>query len=175
MRGQPPSSKLLVNASGYAPAKSANYRKERQMTITHTFLRGEDSVDQLPSFIEAGPIAFTLWSTFGDGEPVADDIFFRWDGRRAAQWRQDISPATWPPSFHQESSSPITGTAAWPNGKDVELTYHWGEIGKEGKGVLVGAAPTSDHPDSDQGARDPQRWIRLGQVLLDFLYEEVWY
>jgi hypothetical protein len=175
MRGQPPSSKLLVNASGYAPAKAANYRKERHMTITHTFLRGEDSVDQLPSVIEAGPIAFTLWSTFGDGEPVADDIFFRWDGRRAAQWRQDISPATWQPSFHQESSSPITGTAAWPNGKDVELTYHWVEIGKEGKGVLVGAAPTSDDPDSDQGARDPQRWIRFGEALLDFLYEEVWY
>lgn len=145
------------------------------MTVTHTFLRGEESVFQLPAVIEPGPIGFTLWSTFGGGEPVADDFFFGWDGCRAAHWRQDISPATWQPSFHQASSSPIIGTAAWPNGQDVELTYHWSEMGKRGKGVLIGAAPTSDHPDSDEGARDPQQWIRLGEALLQFLYEEVWY
>ena len=144
------------------------------MAVTQTLPWDEDPVDQLPPVIEPGPIGFTLWSTFGGGEPVADDIFFRWDGHRAAEWRQDISPATWQPSFHQASSSLITGTAACPNGQDVELTYYWSETGKEGEGVLVGAAPTSDHPDSDQGARDPQQWIRLGEALLEFLYEEVW-
>jgi hypothetical protein len=142
------------------------------MPVTRTLLWDEDSVDQLPPVIEPGPIGFTLWSTFGGGEPVADDIFFRWDGHRAAEWRQDISPATG--NLSPTSSSPITGTAAWPNGQDVELTYHWSEIGKEGEGVLVGVAPTSDHPDSDQGARDPQQWIRLGDALIEFLYEEVW-
>jgi len=131
----------------------------------------DDPVDQLPDVIEPGRISFTLWSTIAGGDPVAYDIDFTWDGRREAEWFEDISMANG--NLSPASSSPITGTAAWPNGQDVDLTYDWSEIGKEGHAVLVGAAPTRGDPGSDQGARDPQQWIRLGEAILDFIYQEM--
>lgn len=128
----------------------------------------EDPVTQLPRVIEPGRISFTIWPAFVDG---AYDISFTWYGRREADWWEDISMANG--NFSPASSSPITGAAAWPNGRDVELTYEWSEMGKKGEAVLVGAAPTKDDPDSDEGARDPQQWIRLGEALLEFIYQEM--
>ena len=131
----------------------------------------EDPVDQLPDVIEPGLISFTLWSTLGGGDPEAHDIHFTWDGRREAEWSEDISMANG--DLSPASSSPITGTAAWPNGQNVDLTYDWAEAGQEGRAVLVGAAPTSGDPSSDQGARHPQRWIWLGEAIVAFIYQEM--
>jgi hypothetical protein len=133
--------------------------------------RRQHALEQLPEVVEPGRISFTRWSTVGEGDAVAYDFSFTWDGKREAEWDEDISLSNG--SLSPASSAPIWGTAAWPNGRDVELTYDWPDVGKEGETVLVGAAPTSSDPDSDQGTRDPEQWIRLADELLEFIFSGI--
>jgi hypothetical protein len=132
----------------------------------------EDPVPQLPDVIEPGQVAMTLWSIAPDGTPAAWDVSFTWHGSRSAEWYQDISPAGG--DLSPLSSSPTTGTAAWSNGRDVDVVYHWADEGLDGEGVLAGMAPTSDNPESDHGMRDPRNWVRLAQAIIGFLYQELY-
>jgi hypothetical protein len=62
------------------------------------------------------------------------------------------------------SSSPAHGVLAWPNGKDVVLTYTWSEMGLEGHDRLPDMAPTSEGE-----ANDPAQWLRLADGVIDFV------
>lgn len=128
----------------------------------------EDPADQLPDVIGPGHFNLLLWSMAAGGDYVAYDVAFTWDGHRGADWYQDISMTGNELSF--ASSSPIHGTAAWPDGLNVDLTYEWPEMGYQGTDALNGLAPTSANPESDDGARDPQSWIRLGYALIEWVY-----
>ncbi|MGV0795500.1 hypothetical protein ABQF26_00935, partial [Mycolicibacterium elephantis] len=101
-----------------------------------------DPVEQLPDVVEPGPINLTLWSTALGGGPVAYDVSFNWDGRHLAEWREDISMVNDDLSF--ASSAPVWGVAAWPRGRDVQLTYQWPDLGKLGYDKLTGVAPIVD-------------------------------
>jgi hypothetical protein len=111
----------------------------------------EDPADQLPDVIEPGHISLVLWSTAAGGDYVAYDVSFTWNGKRWADWYQDISMVGG--GLSPLSSSPITGTADWANGRDVNLTYEWSEMGYEGSDVWAGVAPTSANRDSNEGSR----------------------
>jgi hypothetical protein len=123
----------------------------------------EDPVDQLPSVIEPGSIGFTLWTSALGGDPVAYDIFFKWDGQHTAEWDEDIGAVN---DLSPASSAPVRGIASWPAGNDVLLTYTWSDLGRRGYRLLPGVAPTCDDP---QGAKDPRQWIRFGEALLNFI------
>nr|WP_090339735.1 hypothetical protein [Mycolicibacterium malmesburyense]CRL68258.1 hypothetical protein CPGR_00804 [Mycolicibacterium malmesburyense] len=127
-----------------------------------------DPAEQLPAVIQPGRISLVLWSMAGGGDYQAYDVSFDWNGRRYAEWYQDISMAGG--GLSPASSSPIRGTADWTNGRDVSITYEWSEMGYEGSDELPGLAPTSTNPDTDEGARDPRSWIRLGHALIEWVY-----
>lgn len=128
----------------------------------------DDPVHQLPKVIEPGKFGLTLWGAGFDGEPVRNSVWFTWEGGREVEWCQDISPDS--PGMYQWASAPVRGTAAWPNGRDVDLTYSSTDFGGlEGEEWLSGAAPTSGNPGTDDGMRDPEQWVRLAKKLDAFV------
>lgn len=122
----------------------------------------EDPVAQLPEVIGPGRIELTLWTAALGGDPVAHDISFKWDGGASADWYEDISSATG--GLSVMSSSPVRGVMAWPDGKDVTLTFTWNDLELEGHAVLPGMAPTLDGDPSK-----PKAWIRLAEAVLKFV------
>lgn len=112
----------------------------------------EDPADQLPSEITPGQFTITLWTTALGGDPVAHDVSFTWDGSQTAEWYEDISSQN--DGLSVMSSSPVGGVLAWPNGKDVLLTFRWGDLGLEGHDRFSNLAPAKSGNVSD-----PDDWI----------------
>lgn len=121
-----------------------------------------DPADQLPSEITPGQFTITLWTTALGGEPVAHDVSFTWDGSQIAEWDEDISWQN--DGLSVMSSSPVSGVLAWPNGKDVLLTFRWADLGLEGHDRFSNFAPASSG-----NASDPDDWLRLADALIDFV------
>ncbi|ORV47816.1 hypothetical protein AWC02_08215 [Mycolicibacter engbaekii] len=122
----------------------------------------EEPIDQLPKAIEPGDVHITVWTTAFGGHPVAHDVDFSWDGAHTAEWHEDISGVNGGLSI--ASSSPARGVLAWPDSKDVLLTYTWSELGLEGHARLVGMAPTNGGCVSD-----PAQWVRLSDAIVKFV------
>lgn len=128
----------------------------------------EEPVNDVPEVIEPGEFTLTVWGRGSGGEPVMNCVWFTWAGGREAEWCQDISPDN--AGMYQWASSPVRGTAVWPNGRDVELTYSSTDFGiLEGDGLLSGAAPISGDPSAGGDTRDPRRWVRFAAELDDFV------
>jgi len=121
----------------------------------------EDPLDQLPQVIEPGSISVTLWTSALGGDPVAHEVDFSWDGGFVAGWHEDISMRN---DLSFASSSPAHGILAWPGGKDIAMTFNWGELGLEGHDRLPGMAPRDPVE-----ATDPKFWICLAGALIDFV------
>lgn len=160
-------------ASGFAQASVHPWMLRRTPNGLEEFDPGpaldpweEDPAEQLPEVINPGRIGMTLWANDPDGSPKAWDVAFAWAGGRAAEWSQDISLAGG--DLSPASSSPITGTIDWAGGRDIELTYQWSEGDSEGNGVVSVAAP------ADDVLSERQTWIRLGFVVINFLYQELY-
>ena len=127
----------------------------------------KDPADQLPSVMTPGPIELTLWTdAFGNG-PQASDVSFVWDGNQSASWYEDISVQN--AGLSVMSSSPGHGVLAWPNGKDVILTYTWDDFSVEGYDTLTGMAPSTSQNGID--ACSPKYWIQLGYSVIDFMLQ----
>ncbi|KAA0098906.1 hypothetical protein CIW49_13600 [Mycolicibacterium sp. P1-18] len=122
----------------------------------------EDPADQLPKVIAPGAVNITLWTTALGGDPVAHDVAFNWDGGCVASWYEDISDVNG--GLSVMSSSPVYGVLAWPDGKDVLLTYNWGDLGLEGHDRIPDLAPMNEGD-----ATDPTQWLRLADALIDFV------
>jgi hypothetical protein len=122
----------------------------------------EDPAKQLPEVIEPGRIGLTLWTTALGGDPVAHEVFFDWDGGSTADWYEDISSST--EGLSVMSSSPARGVMAWPDGKDVVLTFSWSDLGLEGHDMLPGMAPALAG-----GPTNPKAWLRLAEAVLNFV------
>ncbi|WP_425005797.1 hypothetical protein [Mycolicibacterium sp. S3B2] len=121
----------------------------------------EDPLDQLPQVIEPGSFSVTLWTSALGGDPVAHEVDFSWNGGFVAGWYEDISMRN---DLSYGSSSPAHGLLAWPGGKDVAMTFNWGELGLEGHDRLPGMAPRGPVE-----ATDPKFWIGLAGALIDFV------
>ncbi len=115
--------------------------------------------------IEPGAIELTLWTDpYGEG-PRAFDVAFDWDGHQSATWYADIS--TLNDGLSVMSSSPGHGILAWPDGKNVLLTYNWSDFSVEGHDILSQIASTDDSIGT--GATAPDFWIKLGYNIVDFV------
>lgn len=123
-----------------------------------------DPADDMPAVIEPGRIAVTVWSDALGGDPTAYDVSFRWDGGHIAEWYEDISMMN---DLSFASSSPTRGVLAWPNGRDVQLTFSWVELDLYGHDTLAGLAPTNTELSGKE--IDPRQWIRLAKALVDFV------
>lgn len=128
-----------------------------------------DPLDQLPAVIEPGGVELTLWSSRFSESPMAYDVSFTWDGHRDAEWYCDISMIN--PGLSVMSSAPFRGTAAWPDGRDVAVTYCCDDMGLAGECTLAGVAPTADDPQSDAGMRQPQAWLDFAEAILDLTFD----
>lgn len=133
-------------------------------------LQIQEDLQRLPVVIQAGRFDFIRHSTAMGGDPVPYDFSFTWNGQREADWYMDISVTA---DISPGSSSPTTGTIAWPNGSDLKLTYHWMEFSKKGKATFDGSAPTAAHPESDDDTRDPRRWIGLADLILGYMFDQM--
>jgi hypothetical protein len=179
--GLPAPTAMGFHDKGVSPAEAAEFDRRGiepdQITRTDDGLEfdleqwQEDPLDQLPSVIEPGHISFTLWSSALGGERVAYDVSFTWDGERAAEWYEDISMVN--DDLSPASSSPVWGVAGWPDGRDVELTYQWSDLGMLGHDRLPGVAPTKDDPESNAGAKDPRRWVDFGTAIVEFALTDI--
>ena len=128
----------------------------------------DDPVRQLPAVIEPGEFGLTLPGTGFDGEPVTNSVWFTWNGGREVDWTQDISP-DYSGSPFGSASSPVRGTASWPDGRNVDITYRSTAFDLDGDDFFSNAAPTRHDPTSDDGMRDPAQWVHLAQRLNDFV------
>lgn len=130
--------------------------------------QNDDPVGQLPPVIEPGEFGLTLPGIGFDGEPVRNSVWFTWGGGREVQWSQNISQDS--DGMYQWASSPVRGTAAWHNGRDIEVTYNCTDFGGlDGDHLLTNAAPTRRDPSTDDGMREPAQWVYLAERLNDFV------
>jgi len=120
----------------------------------------EDPTDHLPAVITPGPIDITVWR-----DQVAHEVHFTWNGNNTADWYEDISIIN---NLSFASSSPTRGVLAWPDNKDVVLTYNWPEMGLEGHDRLAGLAPTKERASSS-----PEFWVSLAEGILEFVMENL--
>ena len=116
-----------------------------------------DPVEGLPAIIEPGRIPIEFWNNDFDGNPVAYDFVFTWDGGREAKWYYDISMSN--DGMSVMSSAPIGGTARWENGTDVEVTFKSDEFDVDEEMTLEGAAP------KDETVHSPRTWVDLGRSI----------
>ena len=116
-----------------------------------------DPVERLPSVIEPGRISMEFWNNDYNGNPVAYDFVFTWDGGRKADWYYDISMSN--DGMSVMSSAPIGGTATWENGADVEVTFKSDEFDLDEEMTLAGAAP------KDDAVHSPRTWVILGRHI----------
>lgn len=116
-----------------------------------------DPVERLPSVIEPGRIPIEFWNNDFDGNPVAYDFIFNWDGGREADWYYDISMSN--DGMSVMSSAPIGGTATWQSGVDVEVTFKSDEFDLDEEMTLEGAAP------KDDAVHSPRTWVDLGRYI----------
>jgi hypothetical protein len=98
-----------------------------------------------------------FWNNDSNGNPVAYDFVFTWDGGRKADWYYDISMSN--DGMSVMSSAPIGGTATWENGTDVEVTFKSDEFDLDEEMTLEGAAPKDDTVHS------PRTWVDLGRHI----------
>ncbi|GFM18349.1 MULTISPECIES: hypothetical protein [Mycobacteriaceae] len=122
----------------------------------------EDPAAQLQEVVEPGRIELTLWTAALGGDPVAHDVSFKWSGGTTADWYEDISSTT--EGLSVMSSSPVRGVMAWPDGKDVMLTFTWSDLELEGHAVLPEMAPTLGGDPTH-----PKAWLHLAEALLQFV------
>lgn len=108
--------------------------------------------DQLPKVIEPGRIAFTVWHLPTEGRS-GDHYSFTWDGEHTAEW-QVICDGP-PREF-------MSGTARWPDGNDLFVTYAFSDAGTQRTTRRRGCAPTAYTPYS---LRDPEMWIQLAGFI----------
>lgn len=116
-----------------------------------------DPVEGMPAVIEPGRIRMVFWNRYFDGNPVAYDFIFTWDGGRKADWYYDISMDN--DGMSVMSSAPIRGTANWENGADVHITVQSSAFDLDEKVVLKGMAP------QDGAASEPRTWVDLGYAI----------
>lgn len=148
--------------------------ESHQLTLTETGLESDlypwqvDPIEQLPNVLGPGKIELTLWTdAFGDG-PQAYDVRFNWDGHRSSSWYSDISMQT--AGLSVMSSSPGRGMLAWPNGRDVYLTYRWLDFSVEGHDVLADTVPLDD--SGGMHTTSPSFWISLGYRIIEFVLQK---
>lgn len=98
-----------------------------------------------------------FWNSFFDGDPVAYDFIFTWDGGRKADWYYDISMEN--DGMSVMSSAPIGGSANWENGVDVEVSIQSSDFDLDEEVVLKGMAP------HDDATREPRTWAHLGRAI----------
>ena len=116
-----------------------------------------DPVDRMPAVIEPGRIRMVFWNSSFDGDPVAYDFIFTWDGGRKADWYYDISMEN--DGMSVMSSAPIGGSANWENGVDVEVSIQSSDYYLDEEVVLKGMAP------HDDATREPRTWAHLGRAI----------
>jgi hypothetical protein len=116
-----------------------------------------DPVEDLPELIQPGTIKVTFWKGDFDGPPVAYDFIFTWGGGREADWYYDISPEN--SGLSVMSSAPISGTAKWTEGNDVQVEYSSTEFDLNDETTLEGSAP------DDGELRNPHTWVELGRII----------
>ena len=98
-----------------------------------------------------------FWNSSFDGDPVAYDFIFTWDGGRKADWYYDISMEN--DGMSVMSSAPIGGSANWENGVDVEVSIQSSDYYLDEEVVLKGMAP------HDDATREPRTWAHLGRAI----------
>lgn len=116
-----------------------------------------DPVERLPSVIEPGRISMEFWNNDSNGNPVAYDFVFTWDGGRKANWYYDISMSN--DGMSVMSSAPIGGTATWEGGVDVHVTVQSGDFDLDEEVTLGGIAP------KDDATSEPRTWVDLGYAI----------
>lgn len=116
-----------------------------------------DPVEDMPAVIEPGRIPTVLWNSHFDGDPVAYDFIFTWDGGRKADWYYDISMEN--VGMSVMSSAPIGGAATWEDGVDVYVTVQSSDFDLDEEVVLKGMAPQED------ATREPRTWVDLGYAI----------
>ena len=116
-----------------------------------------DPVEGMPAVIEPGRIRMVFWNSDFDGNPVAYDFIFTWDGGRKADWYYDISMDN--DGMSVMSSAPIGGTANWENGVDVHVTVQSSDFDLDEEVVLNGMAPKED------ATPEPRTWVDLGYAI----------
>jgi len=116
-----------------------------------------DPVELLPSVIEPGRISMEFWNNDSNGNPVAYDFVFTWDGGRKADWYYDISMSN--DGMSVMSSAPIGGTATWENGVDVHVTVQSSDFDLDEEVTLGGIAP------KDDATSEPRTWVDLGYAI----------
>jgi hypothetical protein len=119
--------------------------------------------DRIPELIEPGRMKFTFWSIDENGGEVGTDVILTWDGEQEVEWYEDISPET--EGLSVMSSAPFRGTASWPNGRDVAVTYSSSEFRMAGEDVLKKAAPISMSGDT----RDVDEWTQFAQEIVELV------
>lgn len=116
-----------------------------------------DPVEGMPAVIEPGRIRMVFWNRYFDGDPVAYDFIFTWDGGRKADWFYDVSIENG--GLSVMSSAPIGGTANWENGVDVHVTVQSSDFDLDEEVVLTGMAP------KDDATHEPRTWADLGRAV----------
>ena len=116
-----------------------------------------DPVEGMPAVIEPGQIRMVFWNSDFDGDPVAYDFIFTWDGGRKADWYYDISMEN--DGLSVMSSAPIGGTATWEDGVDVHVTVQSSDFDLNEEIVLNGMAPKED------ATPEPRTWVDLGYAI----------
>lgn len=116
-----------------------------------------DPVEDMPAVIEPGRIRMVFWNSDFDGNQVAYDFIFTWDGGRKADWYYDISMEN--DGMSVMSSAPIGGTATWEDGVDVQVTVQSSDFDLDEEVVLKGMAPKEDE------AHLPRTWVDLGYAI----------
>ncbi|MFM8856516.1 MAG: hypothetical protein ACKOI2_04805 [Actinomycetota bacterium] len=116
-----------------------------------------DPIEGMPAVIEPGQIRMVFWNSFFDGDPVAYDFIFTWDGGRKADWYYDISMQN--DGLSVMSSAPIGGTASWEDGVDVHVTVQSSDFDLDEEVVFKGMAPKED------ATREPRTWVDLGYAI----------
>ncbi|TMS54801.1 hypothetical protein [Mycobacterium sp. DBP42] len=118
----------------------------------------KDPVDQLPEVIKPGRFGLSLWSVtpWDEDSHLESEVALEWDGQTTVEWSV-LSGS----GLSMMSDVSFTGIAAWPDGKNVLVSYS----GDAGLGFqrLPGAAPTAGGPG---GAKDPQHWVEFANSLV---------
>lgn len=124
-----------------------------------------DPAEGLPALIEPGTIKITFWKGDFDGPPVAYVFIFTWGGGREAGWYYDISPEN--PGLSVMSSAPISGTAKWTEGDDVQVEYSSTEFDLNDETTPERLAPNDDE------LRNPRAWVKLGGMIAGLVDERL--
>lgn len=116
-----------------------------------------DPVERMPAVIEPGQIFIEFWKNDFDGNPVAYDFVFNWDGGHTATWYYDISMSN--DGMSVMSSAPIRGNVTWENGVDVYVTIQSNEFDLDEEVTFAGRAP------KDDAIQAPRTWVTLGRAI----------